>query len=176
MDILSFLAVCVIVIPLQLILYYSCVWTRQKIDNYEQFAKYNMRQQNCEIPSVTSAMVAKILIAYENIRVEIDPAGIEFRQLPDTISPDILIELFKKINIAAARYRKRLLIEAGINRAAATLRGVYGYVGLGGWIRDNSFMGSYVEQIMFDNWLEKNPIISMGIDMITGLWIFAGKK
>ncbi len=64
MDILTFLSICIIIIPLQIMLFLCLFWCRHKVDKYENLI---VDMVNCKSPeSELSAGITKVINSFVN--------------------------------------------------------------------------------------------------------------
>lgn len=175
MDWLTFLAICIVIIPIQVICLSCLFWFRKKFDKYENIAlgvitKYI--ETNESLPYSTEE-VEKLRSMYEIERAEIDPKGCKFPQLDKHASTETIITQYKKINNVACE-RKRIILESSIDAIVHTIKDKYGSESINesSWTKNEprQFLRTTVNQMASE--IDNNPLISAGLELISGAWVY----
>lgn len=157
MDWLTFLAICIAVIPIQVITFLCLFWFRKKFDKYENIA---LRVINKYIETDESPQIHCLRLT-----------------TAEGIEP--LITQHEKNNSVAVLERKRILLESSIRAIAHTLKDRYRSENIilnegSSFVKEYGFLGTTVDQISSE--IDKNPLISAGLDLISGAWIYLASE
>ena len=158
MEWLTFIIVVIIVAPMQILLFVTLYWFRNKFDRYEAIALEIIKKYT------------ETSVHYSNKEIKFAQSHIEAPRINEpyiNATADEIITAYKKLYTGAIKTHRNYIIEGGIRAIAGSLKERY---------RDEQFI-AVIETInnklgieLGADWVDENPLVGAGLDLLSAAW------